>query len=44
VIARVLVFFTAALSIWGYERKLEELAILLWNDNRHVLGEDVDAI
>ena len=42
--ARLFVLSTAALSILGYEHNLEEPAILLWNDNRHVLGEDVDAV
>ena len=34
----------AALSILGYEHNLEEPAIILWSDNRHVLGKDVDAV
>lgn len=42
--ARLFVLSTAALSILGYEHTLEEPAILLWNDNRHVLGEDLDAV
>jgi broad specificity phosphatase PhoE len=42
--ARLFVLSTAALSILGYEHNLEEPAILLWNDNRHVLGEDVDVV
>jgi broad specificity phosphatase PhoE len=42
--ARLFVLATAALSILGYEHDLQEPAILLWNDNRHVLGEDVDAV
>jgi probable phosphoglycerate mutase len=42
--AHLFVLSTAALSILGYEHRLEEPAILLWNDNCHVLGEDVDAV
>ena len=42
--ARLFVLSTAALSILGYEHNLEEPAILLWNDNGHVLGEDVDVV
>jgi broad specificity phosphatase PhoE len=42
--ARLFVFSTAALSILGYEHNLEEPAIRLWNDNRHVLGERVEAL
>jgi broad specificity phosphatase PhoE len=42
--ARLFVLSTAALSILGYEHNLEEPAILLWNDNAHVLGEDADAV
>ena len=42
--ARLFVLSTAALSILGYEHNLEEPAILLWNDNCHVLEEDVDAV
>jgi broad specificity phosphatase PhoE len=39
--ARLFVLSTAALSILGYEHNLEEPAICLCNDNRHVFGEDV---
>jgi broad specificity phosphatase PhoE len=42
--ARLFVLSTAGLSILGYEHNLEEPAILLWNDNSHVLGEDVDTV
>jgi len=35
--ARLFVLSTAALNILGYEHNLEEPAIRLWNDNRHVL-------
>jgi broad specificity phosphatase PhoE len=39
--ARLFELSTAALSILGYEHNLEEPAICLWNDDRHVFGEDV---
>ena len=42
--ARLFVLSTAALSILGYEHNLEEPAICLWNDDRHVFGEDVEAL
>ena len=42
--ARLLILSTAALSILGYEHNLEEPAIRLWNDNRHVFGEHVEAL
>ena len=42
--ARLFVLSTAALSMLGYEHTLEEPAILLWNDNCHVLEGDVDAV
>jgi hypothetical protein len=32
----------ASLSILGYEHDLDEPAIRLWNDNRHVVEEHVD--
>jgi broad specificity phosphatase PhoE len=35
--ARLFVLSTAALSILGYEHNLEEPAIRLWNDDRHVV-------
>jgi hypothetical protein len=35
--ARLFVLSTAALSILGYEHTLEEPAIRLWNDDRHVV-------
>ena len=35
--ARLFVLSTAALSILGYEHHLEEPAIRLWNDDRHVV-------
>jgi broad specificity phosphatase PhoE len=35
--ARLFVVSTAALSILGYEHTLEEPAIRLWNDDRHVV-------
>ena len=35
--ARLFVLSTAALSIIGYEHNLEEPAIRLWNDDRHVV-------
>jgi probable phosphoglycerate mutase len=42
--AKLFVLSTAALSILGYEHNLEEPAIRLWNDNRHELGERVEAL
>ena len=33
---------TAALSILGYEHNLEEPAIRLWNDDRHVVEASMD--
>jgi probable phosphoglycerate mutase len=41
--ARLFLLSTAALSILGYEHNLEEPAIRMWNDNRHVLGEPMTA-
>jgi broad specificity phosphatase PhoE len=35
--ARLLVLSTAALSVLGYEHTLDEPALRLWNDNRHVV-------
>jgi broad specificity phosphatase PhoE len=35
--ARLLVLSTAALSALGYEHTLDEPALRLWNDNRHVV-------
>ena len=40
--ARLFVLSTAALSVLGYEHHLEEPAIRLWNDHRHVVEEHVD--
>ena len=40
----IFVLSTAALSILGYEHNLEEPAIRLRNDNRHVLGERLEAL
>ena len=40
--ARLFVLSTAALSILGYEHNLEESAIRLWNDDRHVVEESMD--
>jgi probable phosphoglycerate mutase len=37
--ARHLVLSTASLSVVGYEHSLEEPAIRLWNDDRHVVLE-----
>jgi broad specificity phosphatase PhoE len=37
--ARYLVLSTASLSVLGYEHSLEEPAIRLWNDDRHVVLE-----
>jgi hypothetical protein len=34
---RLFVLSTAVLSILGYEHNLEESAIRLWNDDRHVV-------
>jgi broad specificity phosphatase PhoE len=42
--AKLFVLSTAALSILGYEHNLEEPAIRLWNDNRHELGERLEAL
>jgi broad specificity phosphatase PhoE len=42
--ARLFVLSKAGLSLLDYEHNLDEAAILLWNDNRHVLGEDVAAV
>jgi probable phosphoglycerate mutase len=39
---RLFVLSTAALSILGYEHTLEEPAIRLWNDDRHVREESRD--
>jgi broad specificity phosphatase PhoE len=41
--ARLFLLSTAALSILGYEHNLEEPAIHMWNDNRHVLDEPMTA-
>jgi probable phosphoglycerate mutase len=35
--ARLLVLSTAALSVLGYEHTLDEPALRLWNDNRHLV-------
>jgi hypothetical protein len=35
--ARLLVLSTAALSVLGNEHTLDEPALRLWNDNRHVV-------
>src|SRR5687767_3127406 len=35
--ARLLVLSTAALSVLGYEHTLDEPALRLWNDDRHVV-------
>jgi broad specificity phosphatase PhoE len=40
--ARLFVLSTAALSILGYEHNLEEPAIRLWNDDRHVVEASMD--
>ena len=40
--ARLFVLSTAALSILGYEHTLEEPAIRLWNDDRHVVEASID--
>ena len=40
--ARLFVLSTAALSILGYEHTLEEPAIRLWNDDRHVVEASMD--
>jgi len=40
--ARLFVLSTAALSILGYEHTLEEPAIRLWNDDRHVVEVSMD--
>lgn len=40
--ARLFVLSTAALSILGYEHNLEEPAMRLWNDDRHVIEESMD--
>jgi broad specificity phosphatase PhoE len=39
--ARHFILSTAALSILGYEHTLEEPAIRLWNDDRHVVEESM---
>jgi Histidine phosphatase superfamily (branch 1) len=41
--ARYFVLSTATLSVLGYEHHRNEPAIRLWNDDRHVVYDDIEA-